>query len=80
MLRSLWANVTDNPRTMQRLNGWATVLWFIAAVPICIWFSDSIPFLVWVSVYAVVTGHWSAWAAARTEVKQDRQADSTPPI
>jgi hypothetical protein len=29
-----------------------------------------------VSVYAVVTGHWAAWQAARVEVRQEEQESS----
>jgi hypothetical protein len=56
---------------MRKINGWLTILWFIAAFPICFWFAESVPFLVFISVYAVVTGHWATWAAARVEVRQD---------
>lgn len=70
-MKALWASVMENPVMMRRINGWLAVLWLLAAVPICIWLSSSVPFLVFVSVYAVVTGHWSAWVAARVEVKQD---------
>lgn len=76
MIRSLWANVTDNPVVMKRINGWATVIWFTAAIPICIFLSTSVPFLVFISVYAVVTGHWSTWAAARVEVTQQAEAEA----
>jgi hypothetical protein len=70
-VKSLWATVQANPKIMVRFNGWATVVWFAAAIPICLWLSNSVPFLVFISVYAVVTGHLSAWQAARVEVKQD---------
>ena len=58
---------------MRRVNGWLTIAWFIAAFPICFYLSESVPFLVFISVYAVVTGHLSTWAAARVEVRQDEQ-------
>ena len=61
---------------MRVLHGWLTVLWFVAAFPICIYLNDSLPFLVFISVYAVVTGHWSSWQAARVEEKQDQAADT----
>lgn len=70
--KSLWAAVQGNPDAMVRLHKWLTILWLIAAVPICIWLNSSVPFLVFVSVYAVVTGHWSSWQAARVEVRQAR--------
>lgn len=57
---------------MRRLNGWLTVIWLAASVPVVIWLSESVPFLVFVSVYAVVTGHWATWQAARVEEKQDK--------
>jgi hypothetical protein len=61
---------------MRLLHGWLTVVWFLAAIPICIYLYDSVPFLVFISVYAVVTGHWSSWQAARVEEKQDEAADT----
>lgn len=75
MIKALWASVQTNPETMRRINGWATVVWFVLSVPICIFLSTSVPFLVFISVYAVVTGHLSSWQAARTEVLQQAAAD-----
>jgi flagellar biosynthesis component FlhA len=60
-----------DPVKFRRVNGWATVLWFIAAFPICIYLAESIPFLVFVSVYAVVTGHLATWQSARVEARQE---------
>ena len=74
--RSLWAVVQGDPVFMRRVNGWLAVLWLVAAAPICVWWSSSVPFLVFVSVYAVVTGHWAAWQAARVEVRQEEQESS----
>jgi hypothetical protein len=65
-----------DPKSMRALHGWLTVMWFVAAIPICIYLNDSVPFLVFISVYAVVTGHWSSWQAARVEEKQDEAADT----
>jgi hypothetical protein len=78
MMKALWASVMSNPVTMRRINGWATVVWFVAAFPICFFLSESVPFLVFISVYAVVTGHLSSWQAARTEVLQQQQMDQDP--
>jgi hypothetical protein len=33
-----------------------------------------VPFLVFISVYAVVTGHWSTWQASRVEVRQEDES------
>ena len=75
MIKSLWAMVQGDPVFMRRVNGWLTVIWFVAAVPICVFLANSVPFLVFVSVYAVVTGHLSAWQAARVEVVQNEDAN-----
>jgi len=63
------------PHTLRSFHKWATVVWFVAALPICVFLSSSIPFLVFISVYAVVSGHWSSWQAAKVEVRQEEDAD-----
>jgi uncharacterized protein involved in cysteine biosynthesis len=63
--------VLDDAVFMRRAHGWLTIIWLAASPFIVIYLSDSIAFLVFVSVYAVVTGHWSSWQASRVEVKQD---------
>jgi len=75
MIKSLWASIQGDPVFMRKANGWLTVIWLVAAVPICVLLSSSVPFLVFVSVYAVVTGHLSAWQAARVEVVQNEDAN-----
>jgi ABC-type lipoprotein release transport system permease subunit len=70
MMKSLWASV-ESPSTFKKINGWLTVCWFVAAIPICIFLSHSVAFLVFVSVYAVVTGHLATWQAARVEERQE---------
>ncbi len=65
---------------MRRVNGWLTVFW-IAMIPISImthWIS-SVTYVAALSLWALVSGHWAAWQAARVEVNQQkedqRQAD-----
>lgn len=76
VLKSLWASVEGDPALMRRIHSALTIIWFVAAFPIMYWWSENIRFLVFVSVYAVVTGHWSAFQAARVEVKQDEMTES----
>ncbi len=64
-----------DPEVLRTVHGVATVFWFIMAFPSMIFWSNSIPYLVGISVYAVVTGHWSSWQASRVEVKQKLDAD-----
>lgn len=70
--KSLWAMVQGDPVFMRRVNGWLTILW-IAMIPVSImtgWI-DSVRYVAALSLWALVSGHWSAWQAARVEVKQE---------
>jgi hypothetical protein len=72
MLKSLWAAVQGDPKFMRSVNGWLTVFW-IVMIPISLatgWI-HSITYVAALSLWALVSGHWSAWQAARTEVKQE---------
>lgn len=73
-MKALWASVQGNPVLFRKINGWLTIIWFVAAIPICLFLSQSVPFLVFISVYAVVTGHLSTWQASRVEVRQEEEA------
>jgi hypothetical protein len=75
LLRSLWASIQDKPVVMRRVNGWLTVLW-IVMIPVSVitgWIS-SVTYVAALSLWALVSGHWSAWQAARVEVRQEQQA------
>jgi len=63
-----------NPRFMRRINGWLTIFW-IAMIPTAFlmgWLK-SVTFVSALSLWALVSGHWSAWQAARVEVEQERE-------
>jgi hypothetical protein len=70
----LWDRFQNDPVFMRKLNGWLAVIWLAASIPICLFLSTSVPFLVFVSVYAIVTGHWSTWQGSRIEVKQQEES------
>ena len=74
-MKTLWASVQGDPVFMRRVNGWLTVFW-IAMIPVSTitgWI-DSVSYVAALSLWALVSGHWSAWQAARVEVKQDEDA------
>ena len=76
MVRSLWAVVQNDPKFMRRLNGWLTILW-IAMIPISVlmgWIT-SVAYVSALSLWALVSGHWAAWQAARVEVNQERETE-----
>lgn len=73
-MKSLWASVQGDPVFMRRVNGWLTVFW-IAMIPISISLGllSSVAYVSALSLWALVSGHWSAWQAARVEVEQASQ-------
>jgi hypothetical protein len=74
-MKTLWASVQGDPAFMRRVNGWLTIFW-IVMIPIAIatgWI-NSVAYVASLSLWALVSGHWSAWQAARVEVKQDEEA------
>jgi hypothetical protein len=74
LIKTLWASVQQDPRLMRRLNGWLTVFW-IAMIPLSAilgWLS-SVAYVSALSLWALVSGHWAAWQAARVEVTQNEQ-------
>jgi hypothetical protein len=73
-VKTLWASVQGNPVFMRRVNGWLTMFW-IAMIPIsyAMGWLNSIVYVSALSLWALVSGHWSAWQAARVEVVQERE-------
>jgi uncharacterized membrane protein len=79
VIKSLWASIQGDPVFMRRVNGWLTLFW-VAMIPVSLatgWVK-SVVYVSALSLWALVSGHWSAWQAARVEVNQDReQAERT---
>ena len=76
VIKSLWASVQGDPALMRRVNGYLTVFW-IAMIPVSIvtgWI-NSVAYISALSLWALVSGHWSAWQAARVEVEQQREVE-----
>ena len=75
MIKSLWASVQGDPVFMRRVNGWLTIFW-LAMIPVSLatgWV-NSVVYVSALSLWARVSGHWSAWQAARVEVNQEAEA------
>jgi hypothetical protein len=75
MIKSLWASVQGDPVFMRRMNGWLTMFWLVM-IPLSLatgWVK-SVTYVSALSLWALVSGHWSAWQAARVEVAQEREA------
>jgi hypothetical protein len=75
MIKSLWASVQGDPVFMRRVNGWLTIVWLVM-IPVSLetgWVK-SVTYVSALSLWALVSGHWSAWQAARVEVNQAEEA------
>ena len=73
-IKSLWAMVQGDPVFMRRVNGWLTIFWLVM-IPVSFsmhWLS-SVIYVSALSLWALVSGHWSAWQAARVEVEQQKE-------
>lgn len=80
VVKSLWASVQGNPVFMRRVNGWLTMFW-IVMIPVSLltgWIS-SVTYVAVLSLWALVSGHWSAWQAARVEVTQQAEEAERQP-
>lgn len=78
VVRSLWASVQGDPQFMRAVNGYLTIFW-IVMIPLSLitgWV-HSITYVSALSLWALVSGHWSAWQAARVEVKQDAAEEAS---
>jgi hypothetical protein len=76
-IKSIWASVQGDPVFMRRVNGWLTILW-VAMIPVSLatgWVK-SVVYVSALSLWALVSGHWSAWQAARVEVNQAAEIKS----
>jgi hypothetical protein len=75
-VKSLWSMVQGDPVFMRRVNGWLAVFW-ILMIPISLMMGwlDSVVYVSALSLWALVSGHWSAWQAARVEVAQMEDAE-----
>jgi hypothetical protein len=76
-VESIWASVQGDPVFMRRLNGWLTIFW-LAMIPVSLvthWV-NSVTYVSALSLWALVSGHWSTWQAARVEVNQQREIEA----
>lgn len=84
IVKSLWASIQGSPVLMRRVNGWLTIV-FLLLIPVAAFagWLQSVTFVSALSLWALVSGHWSAWQAARVEVRQEameraREAEDVP--
>ena len=74
LARSLWSSIQGDPVFMRRVNGWLALFW-VAMIPVSFemgWLK-SVTYVSALSLWALVSGHWSSWQAARVEVAQEAE-------
>jgi hypothetical protein len=72
--QSILRMIQGDPVFMRRVNGWLAIFW-IVMIPVSLitgWIS-SVTYVAALSIWALVSGHWSAWQAARVEVEQEKE-------
>src|SRR3954451_5914951 len=75
LMRTLWASVQSDPVFMRRVNGWMTIFWIAMIVPSFVFgWVNSVLYVSFLSLWALVSGHWATWQAARVEVRQEKAA------
>ena len=73
-IKSLWAAVQGDPIFMRRVNGWLTIFWLVMIpVSLATGWVKSVVYVSALSLWALVSGHWSAWQAARVEVNRQNE-------
>jgi hypothetical protein len=75
-VKRLWASVQGDPVFMRRVNGWLTIFW-LAMIPVSyeLGWLKSVVYVSALSLWALVSGHWSGWQASRVEVAQAREME-----
>jgi hypothetical protein len=74
--QSFWDSVQGDPVFMRRVNGWLTIFW-LGMIPVSYaagWL-NSVVYVSALSLWALVSGHWAAWQAARVEVAQKEELE-----
>ena len=77
LTKKLWAAIQGDPVFMRRVNGWFVLFW-VAMIPVSyeLGWLKSVVYVSALSLWALVSGHWSAWQAARVEVAQQEQVEA----
>jgi hypothetical protein len=73
--RSIWSAIQGDATFMRHLNGWLTIFWVVMIpVSLAMGWLKSVTYVSALSLWALVSGHWSTWQAARVEETQQREA------
>ena len=73
-IKSIWNMIEGDARFMRHVNGFLTIFW-IVMIPVsyAMHWLESVTFVSALSLWALVSGHWAAWQAARVEATQQKE-------
>jgi hypothetical protein len=73
-IKSIWNMIEGDARFMRHVNGGLTIFW-IVMIPVsyAMHWLESVTFVSALSLWAIVSGHWAAWQAARVEDAQQKE-------
>lgn len=79
IFKTVVQTIQGDPKFMRKVNGWLAIFW-IVMIPISLAFGwlESVVYVSALSLWALVSGHWSAWQASRTEVEQQKEETKAP--
>jgi hypothetical protein len=64
-----------NPEFHAKFHLILTVVWIILIIPTILYWTSSIEWLVFMSLYAIITGHFSSYEATRAEIVTKKQIE-----
>ena len=70
-----WIDSFMSPVGQRRFHGALTLFWILMIPPAVFWFSQNILYVVLISQYANYISEFTAWLAARTEVRAQSLED-----
>lgn len=64
-------DLIEEPIFMRKFNGWAAIFFAVLIIPsLAFGWVNLVVYVSVLSIWALVSGHWAAWQAARVEVQQ----------
>jgi hypothetical protein len=64
-----------NPEVHAKVHLILTLFWSLMIIPTLLWWTESVPYLVSISLYAIITGHFSSYEATRAEIITKKQIE-----
>jgi len=67
------SDLLGSPKFLRAFHAAMVIVWVLLIIPSLLFWSNAVAWVVLMSLWANIAAHWSAWQAARTEVKEDER-------